>query len=92
MRGFKIAIADLTTLVWMARDQEGELEEALKQTPSRVPLDQVAPDSRPLETQVKLAAHAVRMSVNNAEPAPARLLFEHYPKAGDEAHALLRAP
>lgn len=90
MRSFKVANATLTTLVEMAREQVGQLEDALKQTPTRVPLGQVAPDSRLLETDVKLVTHAVRMSVYNAESVLARLLFEHYSRAEDEARALLR--
>jgi hypothetical protein len=50
----------------------------------------LAPDSRLLETQVKLVTHAVRMSVYNAESVLARLLSPHYSRADDEARALLR--
>jgi hypothetical protein len=35
MRGFKIANANLSTLVRQAREQLGELEAALKRTPAR---------------------------------------------------------
>jgi transposase len=90
MRGFKIANADLTFDIRLARQQVDQLEAAVTQTPTRIPLGQLAPDSRLLETQVKLVTHAVRMSVYNAESALARLLSEHYSRADDEAHALLR--
>jgi transposase len=90
MRGFKIANADLTFDIRLARQQVAQLEAAVAQTPTRIPLGQLAPDSRLLESQVKLVTHAVRMSVYNAESALARLLSEHYSRADDEAHALLR--
>jgi hypothetical protein len=38
----------------------------------------------------KLITHAIRMNAYNAETALARLLREHYPRATDEARALLR--
>jgi hypothetical protein len=38
----------------------------------------------------KLITHAIRMSAYNAETTLARLLREHYPRAADEARALLR--
>ncbi len=90
MRGFKIANADLTFDIRQARQQVAQLEQAVAQTPTRIPLAQLAPDSRLLESQVKLVTHALRMSVFNAESALARLLSEHYSRADDEARALLR--
>ncbi len=90
MRGFKIANADLTYDIRQARQGVARLEEAVAQSPTRIPLGQLAPDARLLETQVKLLTHAVRMSVYNAESALARLLSPHYSRADDEARALLR--
>ena len=47
---------------------------ASRQTPSHLPLGQVRPGSRLLETERKLLTHAIRMSAYNAENALARLL------------------
>ncbi len=90
MRGFKIANADLTYDIRLARQQVADLEATVARTPTRIPLGQLAPDARLLETQVKLLTHAVRMSVYNAESALARLLSPHFSRADDEARALLR--
>lgn len=59
-------------------------------TPARVPLATVRPDARLLDEETKLITHAIRMSAYNAETTLARLLHEHYPRANDEARALLR--
>jgi hypothetical protein len=59
-------------------------------TPARVPLATVCPDARLLDEETKLITHAIRMSAYNAESTLARLLREHYPRANDEARALLR--
>jgi len=90
MRGFKIANADLTYDIRRARQEVARLEDAVAQTPTRVPLGTLAPDARLLETQVKLVTHAVRMSVYNAESALARLLSPHFSRADHEARSLLR--
>ena len=59
-------------------------------TPARVPLATVRPNARLLDEETKLITHAIRMSAYNAETTLARLLREHYPRANDEARALLR--
>jgi transposase-like protein len=59
-------------------------------TTSHLPLGQVRPGSRLLETERKLLTHAIRMSAYNAESALARLLRPHYARGDDEARALLR--
>jgi len=59
-------------------------------TASHLPLGQVRPGSRLLETERKLLTHAIRMSAYNAESALARLLRPHYARGDDEARALLR--
>ena len=46
-----------------------------RQTPSHLPLGQVRPGSRLLETETKLLTHANRMSAYNTESALARLLL-----------------
>jgi hypothetical protein len=47
---------------------------ASRTTPSHLPLGQVRPGSRLLETERKLLTHAIRMSAHNSESALARLL------------------
>jgi len=59
-------------------------------TPSHLPLGQVRPGSRLLETERKLLTHAIRMSAYNSESALARLLRPHYSRGDDEGRALLR--
>jgi transposase-like protein len=61
-----------------------------RQTPSHLPLGQIRPGSRLLETETKLLTHAIRMSAYNTESALARLLRPHYARGDDEARALLR--
>ena len=59
-------------------------------TATHLPLGQVRPGSRLLETERKLLTHAIRMSAYNTESALARLLRPHYSRGDDEARALLR--
>jgi hypothetical protein len=60
-------------------------------TASHLPLGQVRPGSRLLETERKLLTHAIRMSAYNVERALARLLRPPLrPHADDQARALLR--
>lgn len=61
-----------------------------RNTPTHLPLGQVRPGSRLLETERKLLTHAIRMSAYNTESALARLLRPHYSRGDDEARALLR--
>jgi hypothetical protein len=63
---------------------------ASRETLSHLPLGQVRPGSRLLETERKLLTHAIRMSAYNTESALARLLRPHYARGDDEARALLR--
>ena len=67
-----------------------EDQQASRDTPSHLPLGQVRPRSRLLETERKLLTHAIRMSAYNTESALARLLRPHYSRGEDEARALLR--
>ncbi len=67
-----------------------EAKQASRNTPTHLPLGQVRPDSRLLETERKLLTHAIRMSAYNTESALARLLRPHYSRGEDEARALLR--
>jgi hypothetical protein len=61
-----------------------------RKTASHLPLGQVRPGSRLLETERKLLTHAIRMSAYNTESALARLLRPHYARSDDEGRALLR--
>jgi len=63
---------------------------ASRATVSHLPLGQVRPGSRMLETERKLLTHAIRMSAYNSESALARLLRPHYARGEDEARSLLR--
>ncbi|HEV2257549.1 MAG TPA: helix-turn-helix domain-containing protein [Streptosporangiaceae bacterium] len=70
-----------------------ELDEAgtaAAATPSRVPLDTLAPDMMRLEAEVKQITHAIRMTAYNAETTLARTLNGYYARAGDEAYAVIR--
>jgi transposase len=67
-----------------------QAKQASRNTPSHLPLGQVRPGSRLLETERKLLTHAIRMSAYNTESALARLLRPHYSRGEDEARALLR--
>ena len=61
-----------------------------RNTPTHLPLGEVRPGSRRLETERKLLTHAIRMSAYNSESTLARLLRPHYSRGDDEARALLR--
>ena len=61
-----------------------------RNTATHLPLGEVRPGSRRLETQRKLLTHAIRMSAYNSESALARLLRPHYSRGDDEGRALLR--
>lgn len=63
---------------------------ARSKVPSHVPLNQVRPDARLLDEELKLLTHAIRMAAYNAETTLARALAPHYARAEDEARALLR--
>ena len=75
------------------RAAQADLKDAQKNsrnTQTHLPLREVRPGSRVLETERKLLTHAIRMSAYNSESALARLLRPHYSRADDEARALLR--
>ena len=57
--------------------------------PTHLPLGQVRPGSRLLETECKLLTHAIRISAYNSESALARLLRPHYSRSEHEGRALL---
>ncbi|MGH8897389.1 MAG: putative transposase [Egibacteraceae bacterium] len=72
-----------------ARTELEALEAKTKATPARAPLSQVRPDARRGDPERKRIHDAARMAVYNAESALARLLTDHYPRAGQEARTLL---
>jgi len=90
MRGFKIANADLGQQLQTAREKVRVLEAQMQDTPSRLPLKEVAPGTQLLDVESKLVTHGIRMSAYNGESALARLLAPHYSRAEDEGRALLR--
>lgn len=79
-----------TGAVAAAQARLDEARRASRETPTHVPLGQVRPDARLLETETKLLTHAIRMSAYNTESTLARLLRPHYRRGDDEARALLR--
>jgi hypothetical protein len=74
----------------VARDNLAAAKVASRNTASHLPLRQVRPGSRLLETERKLLTHAIRMSAYNSESALARLLRPHYSRGDEQARALLR--
>ncbi len=90
MRGFKIANADLGQQLQTAREKVRVLDAKMQDTPSRLPLKEVAPGTQLLDAESKLVTHGVRMSAYNGESALARLLAPYYRRAQDEGRALLR--
>ena len=73
-----------------AQTDLADAKDTSRATPTHVPLGQVRPGSRLLETERKLLTHAIRMSAYNTESTLARLLRPHYSRGEDEARALLR--
>ncbi len=73
-----------------ARARLAAAQAASRGTASHLPLADVRPGARVLETERKLLTHAIRMSAYNAESILARLLRPHYARGEDEARALLR--
>jgi hypothetical protein len=72
------------------RGQLDAARQAAADTPARLPLAQIAPDARLLDTETKLLTHACRIAAYNAESALARLIAPHYARANDEARSLIR--
>ena len=73
-----------------AHAELAEAEGAAAATPARVRLGDLAPDMMRLDTETKQITHAIRMAAYNAETTLARNLDGHYPRAEDEAYALIR--
>ena len=68
-------------------DEAGQAAAAIS---ARGPLGTLAPDMVRLDAEIKQTTHAIRMAACNAETALARALHGHYPRADDEAYALIR--
>ena len=84
------SLDELATTLDEVRDQLDAARQASADTPARVPLADVAPDARLLDTETKLVTHACRIAAYNTESALARLIAPHYARANDEARSLIR--
>jgi hypothetical protein len=84
------AQADMADALNTAQIDLAAAKKVSRNSASHLPLGQVRPGSRLLETERKLLTHAIRMSAYNSESALARLLRPHYSRGDDEARALLR--
>jgi hypothetical protein len=73
-----------------AQTDLADAQDTSRATPTHLPIGQVRPGSRLLETERKLLTHAIRMSAYNTESILARLLRPHYSRGTHEARALLR--
>ena len=80
----------LDTTLDEVRAQLDTARQTAADTPARLPLAQVAPDARLLDTETKLVTHACRIAAYNTESALARLTAPHYARANDEARSLIR--
>ena len=84
------SLTELSDTVEQVRVQLADARTAATEIPARVPLGEIAPDARLLDTETKLVTHACRIAAYNTESALARLLAPHYARAADEARSLLR--
>jgi hypothetical protein len=81
---------ELDTTLDEVRRQLDAARQAAADTPARLPLAQIAPHARLLDSEPKLLTHACRIAAYNAESALARLAAPHYARANDEARSLIR--
>jgi hypothetical protein len=79
---------ELNTTLDEVRSQLDVARQISADTPARVPLGDIAPDARLLDTETKLVTHACRIAAYNTESALARLIAPHYARAHDEARSL----
>jgi transposase-like protein len=84
------ALNHLNAPVEAAWRELGAAEDAAAAVPARIRLGDITPDMARLDTEVKQITHAIRMAAYNAQTTLARSLHGHYPRAEDEAHALIR--
>jgi hypothetical protein len=80
---------ELDTTLDEVRRQLDAARQAAADTPARLPLAQIAPHARLLDSEPKLLTHACRIAAYNAESALARLAAPHYARANDEARSLI---
>jgi len=78
------------TALSAAEDDLATAKAASRATTSHLPLGQVRPGSRLLETERKLLTHAIRMSAYNTESALARLIRPHYSRGQEGARPAAR--
>ena len=84
------ALNHLNAPLEAARHELDAAEDAAAAIPARIRLGDITPDMARLDTEIKQITHAIRMAAYNAETTLARALHGHYPRAEDEAHALIR--
>ena len=84
------ALNRINTPIKAAWRELGAAEDTAAVIPARVRLGDITPDMARLDTEVKQITHAIRMAAYNAETTLARALHGHYPRAEDEAYALIR--
>lgn len=87
MRGFKIAHAELRQQLQTAETQVERLREQRKQTPKRIPAD----DLKMLKTERKLIADAIKMAAYQVETELLGMLQDHYARSDEEGRTLLHA-
>jgi hypothetical protein len=83
-------LAAINAPVQAARQGLDAATTAHHQAPGRIRLGDLAPGTMLLDTETKLITHAIRMAAYNATTALARALYGIYPRADDEAYALIR--
>jgi hypothetical protein len=83
------SLAELSATLGEVRAQLAEHQAHARQLPARIPLGEIRPNARRLDSEHKRLADAIRMATYNAESALARLLAGHYPRARHEARSLL---
>ena len=71
------SLDELDTTLDEVRDQLADARQAAADTPTRLPLADIAPDARLLDTETKLLTHACRIAAYNAESALARTVAPH---------------
>lgn len=82
----------VTAPLWAAEATLDQAEAAHQQILARVPLGELSPGQRVLDTETKLITHAIRMAAFNTATTLAREIRTNtgYARATEEAHALAR--
>jgi hypothetical protein len=89
-RQLTASLDELDTTLDEVRSQLHAARQVAADTPARLPLAEVAPDARLLDSETKLLTHACRIAAYNAESALAHLVAPHDARANDEARSLIR--